>query len=165
MKYFHINSYFAHPENLLVCGLLCPISTNEIKEKCLKMLLKIRHTVRPQTDTIRQFFTLLPNETNPDADNIFDFINWDEPSLQNKLTFPPLLMKYSDDDLRNGLIDLSDLLCHSQHVERAVKQTSKSVAKSRDYLKQKSDIVCTIDSREKYPQNAPKDNFRRHLQF
>ena len=89
MKYFHINSYFAHPENLLVCGLLCPISTNEIKEKCLKMLLKIRHTVRPQTDTIRQFFTLLPNETNPDADNIFDFINWDEPSLQNKLTFPP----------------------------------------------------------------------------
>lgn len=173
MKYFCINSYFAHPENLLICGLLSPMSTQEIKEKCLRIILQIRSVVR--IDEIRQFFALLPHEVNTDANDIVDFINWDAlraaPRSKTKMTPSPLLMKYSDDDLKNEvfgtvkIIKLDDLLCHSQHVERAVKQTSQSVLKSNDYVKQRSDIICTQDSREKYPQNSTKEVFRRQLQF
>ena len=162
LKYFLINSYFAHPENLLLCALLSPLSSANEKDRALELILQIRSMER--SNEVRKFFPIAENEVNCDSDNIIDLINWNEID-KYKMTPPPLLEKYSDEDLKSGKIQLEKLLCHSQHNERAVKQTSKSVLKSHDYLKQKSDIVCTEESRSNYKHNAKKEDFRRNLQF
>jgi len=162
-KYFQINSYFAHPENLLLCALLSPMSSNLDKERALELIIEFRNK-QPQ-GTVRKFVKPLPHEINCNSDNIIDLINWDILS-EDKKTAPPILRRFTNEELKNGKIELPHLLCHSQNCERAVKQTSKSVLKwgDEDY-KAKQDIIVTENSRKKYPIGCKKEAFRRDLQF
>ena len=161
-KYFQNNCYFAHPENLLLCALLSSMSSDLDKQRAIALIAEFRNN--QQRDTVRKFVKPLPHEINYNSDNIIDLINWDTIS-EDKKTPPPILRKFTIEELENG-IDLPKLLCHSQHCERAVKQTSKSVLKWGDEnYKAKQDIIVTENSRKKYPIGSKKEAFRRDLQF
>jgi len=162
-KYFQINSYFAHPENLLLCALLSPMSSELDKERALELIIEFRS--KTSQETVRKFVKPSPHEINCESDNIIDLINWDI-IAEEKKTPPPILRSFTNDQLKNGDIDLPKLLCHSQNCERAVKQTSKSVLKWGDEdNKAKQDIIVTENSRNKYPIGCKKEAFRRDLNF
>ena len=57
------------------------------------------------------------------------------------------------------------LLCHSQHCERCVKQTTMSVLSNSTHDDQKSHIIVTENSREKNSCTPTKESFRRSLEF
>ena len=57
------------------------------------------------------------------------------------------------------------LLCHSQHCERCVKQTTMSVLSNSTHDDQKSHIIVTEKSREKNSFSCTKESFRQSLEF
>ena len=149
------NGWWFHPENVLICGLLSPLSTPQIQKKALKIILEARAREREQnTGEIRLFETPTEDKLNFDAPNFFEVLRWNELKPED-ITPPPLLSIYSDDELKESLegkpLNVPRLLCHSQHVEGAVQKTTKSVTKNIGHANQKSNLVGAGSSREKYP--------------
>lgn len=171
-----INSYWAHPENLLFCGLLCDLSSNEVKEQSLALILEFRAAERKsKRKSVRKFEKPEPHELNYDATNLFDFINW-ETIAKAKKTPPPNLRHLSDQELqmlvsKNTVLKnivrekIPKELCHSQSCEMYVQLTSKTVLKAQGHDKQKSKIIVTQDSREKFSCQSSKADVARTLQM
>ena len=116
--------YFAHPENLLMCGLLSPFSTDYVRQKCLEKILEARKKQkRYKTKNVRKFFPPSLDKFNFDANNIFDLLKWN--NFKKPVTPPPLLKNKTDNELKEMLLrkctDFDEMLCHSQHNERCVK--------------------------------------------
>ncbi|CAG9826869.1 unnamed protein product [Diabrotica balteata] len=115
------NSYYIHPENLL----LCMLTDNRqwVRELALRRIIKAR---KEKKVGIRQF--KIP-EINFNAAEYFELINWSE----CEVTAPPMLADIPDDELKQ-LIDSSIIAdfdfpkypCHTQAVERCVKLVSES---------------------------------------
>ena len=95
-----INSYWAHPENLLYCAILSTWSSAEVKKKSLDKILEFRAAERKsKRKTVRKFIPPEIQELNYEADNLFDFINW-ETIAKTKKTPPPNLRHLSDQELQ-----------------------------------------------------------------
>ena len=165
--------YFAHPENLLLCGFLSPFSTDYVREQSLKKILEARKKQRAsKAKKIRRFFPPSLDKYDFDANNIFDFLRWDMFKRNYVVTPPPLLSKYSDDELKAMLKagskcpeDIEGILCHSQHNERCVKQTTMSILKNAGYEQAKAHHIVTDQSRQAFVINAPKKDVIRALEF
>ena len=69
-----------------------------------------------------------------------------------------------DNEMRKKMLK-DRLLCHSQHCERCVKQTTMSVLSNSTHDDQKSHIIVTEKSREKNSFSCTKESFRRSLEF
>lgn len=118
-EYFLVNSYMAHPENLLFSALMCPLSSQEVRERALALILEFRTVKkRSKSKKIRKFVKLNSSEVNFEANNLLDLIKWDK-IAKSKKTAPPILQRLSDDELK-GLVSsqnsdkIPKLLCHSQ---------------------------------------------------
>ena len=156
------NGYFFHPENLLLCAYLSPLSPARIKSKALNLILKAREIYTENTDKVRDF--KVPTAAQLNLDNVkniacfFDILDWNNLPT-NYITFAPLLRIFSNDELKEGLnnpLNVPRLLCHSQHNERAVKQTSESVKKHIGKEFQKTNIIVVGESRKAYPKKKLK---------
>lgn len=163
--------YFAHPENLLLCGFLSPFSTDYVREQSLKKILEARKKQRAsKAKKVRRFFPPSLDKYDFEAANIFDFLRWDMFKRNYVVTPPPLLSKYTDDELKEMLKtktcpEIEGILCHSQHNERCVKQTTMSILKNAGYEQAKANIIVTDQSRQNFVINAPKKNVIRALEF
>lgn len=147
------NSYFAHPENLLLGMLTDP--QKHIRELAARRILKARNI---KTNKLRIF--KLP-DINFNALSYIDLIDW-----QENVTEPPILKTIPDEDIQllveqkgEGEIILLRLPCHTQAVERAV----KTVTEASNTLCSKSDregfIKAQIDSRRVMPKFDSKKDF------
>ena len=187
LEYFMINNYMTHPENLLYSGLLCPWSTPEVKQKSLDLILKFRAVKRrsrsrkirkfkgPKNYKIKQgpLKGQMRNEFNFNATTILEMINWDEKTglAKFKRTPPPLFETLTDEEVKGLLHSKSDkiyvLKCHSQDNERWVQYVTKSVSKVVSHADQRSDLLCSQDSRDKHSSTETKGEFiaKRNLQF
>ena len=178
--HFVRNSYFFQPENLLYCGLLSKFSTDEIRDKCEAKILKGRIArKKKKSKKVRKLKKPKKDEINFGADNLFDVLNWDKQSLKLKIRDPPLMDLLSPNEIKlivqslkskneippEILCKIYKLLCHSQHCERCVKQTSKSLLTNANHDDQKSHIICTESSRERNPCTFSKESFKRSLNF
>lgn len=147
------NSYFGHPENLL----LTMLSDNEkhIRELALRRILKAR---RDKPQKLRLF--QVP-EINMDANVYYDLINW-----QNKITEPPILMQISTEELEtlvsrgeDNKIDFLRLPCHTQAVERSVKTVTEASGTLCSKSAREGFIKAKIESRKLMPKFDSKKDF------
>lgn len=120
LKTIQRNSFLAHPENLLLAMLQDDASY--IRELALRRVLKARKETKGKK--VREF--RLP-ELRADASTYYDLIDW----KQEKITEPPMTMKYSDTEISNlitsgALMDFEKYPCHTQAVERCVKLVTEA---------------------------------------
>jgi len=149
------NSYFAHPENLLLS--MMTDDRPQIRELALHQILKARD--QPKRKGVRQF-TVSP--INFDCTDYTAMIDW----TMVRLTEPPVKMSISDDDLQDFIrepttpvVAFDRYPCHTQAVVRCIKvvtEASQSVcAKNR-----RDGFICTrLESRAKMPVFETKRDF------
>jgi hypothetical protein len=119
------NCYFAHAENVFLTAL---VDENiDIRRDAADKIFSCRK-VSKQNSEIRKF-SKTHVKVNWDADNYYQMIDWST----SQVTPPPLLQSFSDENLlaavEIGPVPLPDLPCHSQSVERAIKEVTKASAK------------------------------------
>ena len=130
---------------------------------------------RSKRKSVRKFIPPEPHELNYEADNLFDFINWDTIAKAKK-TPPPNLRHLTDQELqqlvsKNTILrnivraKIPKELCHSQSCEMNVQLTSKIVLNAEGHAKQKSKIIVTQESREQFPCKSTKTEVIRKLQL
>ena len=103
MSHF-LPSYFAHPENILLCGFLSPWSSDYVREQSLNKILEARKKQKQsKAKNVRRFIPPYLDRFNFDAENLFDFLRWDKFKRNQNVTPPPLLSKYTDDELKEML--------------------------------------------------------------
>ncbi|KAK2577112.1 hypothetical protein KPH14_011880 [Odynerus spinipes] len=113
------NSFFVHPENLLVSMLFD--TRSHIRELSLKRILKAR-----ENDVSARVRVFKIPKLNFSAEDYIDIIVWNE----CQVTPPPILYKYSNEELirivQNNDLQIDDFLCHTQAVERCVKSVTEA---------------------------------------
>lgn len=158
LKTIQRNSYFAHPENMLLAMLQDDAS--EIRELALQRVLEVRKGTI--TDKVREF--CLP-DLQVNATNYYDMIDW----VNEKVTEPPMIMKYTDTEIlqminsENSFLEFEKFPCHTQAVERCVKlvtEASISVcgSEARDGF-----IRSRIKARQDIPLFETKSQFCKKL--
>ncbi|KAB0805378.1 hypothetical protein PPYR_02348 [Photinus pyralis] len=133
------NSYFAHPENILL-GMLGD-TREHIRELAVRRILKARRSNIQQFP--RQFE--VPNSLNINASCYTDLIDWSWGTLV--INEPPLTIGLSEAVLLNDFVknpgtsmrfsEIKSYPCHTQAVERAVKIVTEA-----------SGTVCGSDNRD-----------------
>lgn len=121
LKTIQRNSYFAHPENILLAMLQDDAS--QIRELALRRVLDARKGT--PTEKVREF--CIP-ELQVNATNYYDLIDW----VNVKVTEPPMTMKYTDAEIsklicsENNFLEFENFPCHTQAVERCVKLVTEA---------------------------------------
>jgi hypothetical protein len=149
------NSYFAHPENLLLS-----MMTDEqpsIRELALRRILKARD--QPKRKGIRQF-TVPP--INFDCTDYTAMIDWSTVSV----TEPPITMSISNDDLRDFIrepttpvVTFDRYPCHTQAVERCIKVVTEASQSVCGENRRDGFIRTRLESRAKMPIFETKRDF------
>ncbi|KAK3926428.1 Inner tegument protein [Frankliniella fusca] len=117
-----INGFFAHPENLLLA--MVTDARKDVRELAVERIVEARQ--RSPGRRIRSF--VVPR-INFDAQEYSQLVFWDRVTV----TPPPLLSAHSDDDLRAaaaaGPLEVPPLPCHTQAVERYVREVTLAAEK------------------------------------
>ena len=156
---FKNNCFFAHPENVLLAMMFD--NTIAMRLEAVEKILAARNRQK-KAKTVRKF--ILPKKhIDFEATHYSRMIDWSK-LKPREITEPPLLRKYSDNELRDfaeGTIELpkSEIPCHSQSVERMVYLTSKAASSEIGYTKRHSNILSKQKSYEKFPTKFKKSHF------
>ena len=156
-KYFKINSFFAHPEAILLAALFS--DDLSVRKWAVECILKDRE--RRENRGLRQF--KVPGESlNLGATSYLNLVNFETVS-PDYITEPPITFDFSNEDLINCAkgkdLPIPNIPCHSQNVERAVQRTSEAASKVIGHKKRHGHILQMIESREKITKNATKSCF------
>ena len=135
-KYFSINSFMAHPESVLL-GMLFD-KNPEVRKKAVDIIIQVRKK-KSTAKLPRKFFK---PKLNFEAQEYYEMIFFDNDSLVystkpvkipkteppqfkqqfKKITIPPLVKNFSDDELRSCIhgknLDIPFIPCHSINNER-----------------------------------------------
>lgn len=145
------NSYFAHPENILLAAIAD--NTDDYRFFALQRILTARHL--PSSNDIR-IFTKDNIKINPGASSYIDMINWNEASL----TSPPLLSGINNEELLTYSFEsLQNIPCHSQAVERSVQDISSTALKVVGHAARHGMAIQTKKSRTEMPYLQSKYDF------
>jgi hypothetical protein len=150
-KVFKNNSYFAHPENILLAAI---DDTNEDNRLfAYHKILEARNF--KDADPIRIFDKDII-KIKPNATNYTDMITWKLPNYYS----PPLLSSVSNDELLTYSFDsVRNIPCHSQAVERSVQDISSTTSKVIGHAARHGMAIQTAISREDKPKLNTKSNF------
>ena len=157
------NGYMMHPEGLLLAGI-----TYGEKEVALRALDIHEKAVQyhKNRDDIRLFIKPDKSQYNLEAEHFFDALHWSKLSDDYITPSPLILGLYPDvDELRNKInrgeeIKLpKNLVMHARNNERAIRQTSLSVAKYKTHEQQTANIVASTISRKSHPLDSRVGNF------
>lgn len=142
------NALFAHSENVLLAQSKMSERTDGVKK-----ILEIR---RKNDKTGLRKFTV-PN-INFDAKTWTGMLIWDRP----KMTELPLTLKMTERELIMVIkspLKVQRFKCHTQMVERAVKEVTRVSLNAIDQQKQESMVKSTLINRTKYPKfDSKKDH-------
>ena len=112
-KVLQNNSYFCHPENIIVSCLADP--SKEVRSHGVHYILEARKNINPQ----HQPCQFLPPKINFAAKSYTDMIDW---SKEQKME-PPLTIQMTENEILESLeklLKLPSYPCHTQDVERLV---------------------------------------------
>lgn len=145
------NAFFAHSENILLAQLASKLQT--IRTDAVQTILQIRE--RRNTDTIRKFIVPKIN---------FAATVWTNIISKNlrEMTEPPLTMAMSTDELKNLIeqpFTVPKYKCHTQMVERGVKEVTRVSMKADVHEKRHTMINSTLLNRAKYPKMDSRKDF------
>ena len=117
------NNYFAHPENILLTAV--GDMNEENRRYGIENIIAARRKLNPRDCNIRTF-DKKNIALNFSAASYMDIIDW----TKCDVTPPPLLSHISNEELScNRPIVLDQIPCHSQAVERTVKDISAASSK------------------------------------
>ena len=156
---FKNNCYFAHSENVLLAMMFD--ESLSVRRESLKMILAARKRAQ-KAKKVRKF--RLPKDyLNLNETCYWKMLDWSRMKPRD-ITEPPLLRKYSDEDLKafsEGKINLemSKIPCHSQAVERFVALTSSAASHEIGYTKRHANILNKQNSFKKFPTQFKKSHF------
>ena len=152
------NAYFAHPENMLW---QCSPMTGNIRQPAIRRILKARR--KNDRESVQLFE--IP-KINFSAKEFVDLIEWQFMDV----TEPPVTMHLSEEDLNRILVDgVSDILAegvlgklptHTQVVERAVKEVTRSALQVCDEKKRDEIIRTRLFDRTIRPKFDSKKEFK-----
>ena len=134
-------------------------SYNPEESRKAQLLIKQARKTHARRTTVRPFHVPKQHQLNFEAENLIDFLKWDE-FTQEEISPPPLLSNFSIRELRKlSKDDLPDLPAHNQDCERAIKETTRASACSIGNLNQKRNIVATKISRDEHNIEFNKRDF------
>ena len=145
------NSYWAHPENIVI-GMLA--DENEVIRRKAVLYIRAAREKYDNTDHPRQFRR---PKINIKAGFYYTMIDWD----REQSTEPPLTMGLSDTDILNIIespLHLPHYPCHTQHVERVVPLVTEAALHKVGYASRHMWIASTLESREICPQFTTKSD-------
>lgn len=157
-KVIQTNAFFAHPENILLSMVVD--DREHVRELGLTRVLKTKE-VPVKGKNVRNF--LVP-KINFESNEYYELINWSE----TKLTCPPLLASFSSDTIAQLIIhkekpklniNLADIPCHTQAVERCVKLVTEAASKVYGNERRDGFIRATLASRAFMPKFDTKAEF------
>ena len=154
------NAYWAHPENLLLAMLLD--SRQEVRDTAVTRILAARENL-PQPAAVRVFEKPV---LNFDANDYPDMIKWSktdiyEPLITKHLTTEQLVaLGKGDEEVLGSIGNYLRLPCHTQAVERCVKEVT--IESSRVFTAQTRDgrIRAKIAERQLNPNFKSKKQFQ-----
>lgn len=149
------NAFFAHSENILLAQLASEKKSERVD--AIRKILKIRERIH--TDGVRPFRVPIINFK---ANKWIDMIDYD-----NDSTEPPFTMNMTEQELieiRQRPLEVPTFKCHTQMVERAVKEVTRVSLKTIDHEKRNAMVKATLIHRGKYPKlDSVKDfSIRNH---
>ena len=152
------NGFWAHSENILAAMLTD--SRQETRVAAVERIRMCRAKRREDDDPddIRQF--VVP-DINFDADDYQEMIDW------TNATEPPLTMDMSDEEITAACehpMDFSAFPCHSQGVERWVKEVTDAAQKKAGHSARHALILAKARSRADLPVMDTKKDFYSWLQ-
>lgn len=156
-KVLRRNSFFAHPENILISML--HDDEQHIRELGWRRILKAR-SKQPPAGEIRAF--AMP-ELLYDSQNYYEMINWQTAEV----TEPPVTKTIPDTRIKefvetgdqpDGLIPLFP--CHTQAVERLIKLVTEASASVSGIEERDGFIRSRLHSRTKIPRFESKKDYR-----
>ena len=146
------NSCYGNPESVLLSAVA---SDNKIiAQRAFEIYVKALEFHKNRKDVRK--FVLKPEWINATAENCLDMINWHLMS-ETDITPPPLLMGLFDTEhirkivYGTGKLEFPNILSHSQHNERAIKQTTLSAKFNRSHFQQQTNILTAKKSRDEFP--------------
>lgn len=154
-KVLRRNCYFAHPENILLAALTD--ADYAIRKDAAKKVISARQNTQNDNDPRR--FTKSIVAINFDATSYYEMIDWSKTAV----TSPPILQFMSSEELlqaaESGPIILPMFPCHSQGVERAVKQVTRAASKVCGHAARHGMIASTEESIQKKKKLETKKDF------
>ena len=149
------NAFFAFPDNILGCMLAD--SQKSVREKALNTIKEIRLNKPKKFDLDRTVPTLEWN-----AEDYSSMIDWESVSWA-QLNEPSMTQKMSIEQLESVVespMQLDNLYCHTQCVERAVKLVSASATHVFSKNDRHSSILVGLDSRNKRKKIDNKNSYK-----
>lgn len=144
------NCYFAHCENILLAGVYD--NDNTTRNFCLDKII----TLRSNSCSSVRVFDKSTIKFNANALTYVDMIDWTTADL----TPPPLLAAIDNDNLQHCQFDyISGIPCHSQAVERAVKDISAACSTVYGHESRHGMILQCTSSRADLPSVDCKSDF------
>lgn len=151
------NSFFAHPENILLCMLADP--NEKIRKTAHQHILSARKN-KGKNPKLRDF--KMPN-LKFDCKEYFNMIDW----KNSKITEPPITKNLSLNDLKATIKNpkiIKDICrnfpCHTQAVERSVKVVTEASAAVCGSIKRDAWIKTTLKSRQSMPSFNTKNDYK-----
>ena len=159
LGYIAINSYYGHPENVLLSAVFD--HDQNIREKAVRQIIEVRSywNEHPGFRQFRlQYKSMLWN-----AGHYYDYYNW-KTFPKSDYGSPPLLKHFSNQQLLDHaqgriVLKLPDIPNHSQAVERWVQDTSKIAATQIGHKKRHAALLNLERNRKSFPANARKALF------
>lgn len=148
------NAFFALPDNVLA-GMLSDHDI-DIRDSAVRKILEIRKTAVDDLELDRT----LP-ELNWKAESYHEMINWDE-LTQEQLVEPAVTKSMSDEELVASIsapLIVDKFYCHTQCVERGVKQVSAAVLHSYSEMDQTGSILQGMESRQAHKNVYTKKSY------
>lgn len=148
------NAFFCHPENILAA--MIADNKDETRELGWRRIKKTRQ--KNKQKSVR-CFKVPP--INFDATDYTDLIDWQ----LSHISEPPLTRNITDEDIEHHIINRSKMTfeafpCHTQAVERIVKEVSDASLKVCGHEARHGYIRSRLASRVKIPRFESKTNFK-----
>ena len=161
-KYFEINSYYGHPESVLLSAVYD--DRKDVRERAVRRIIDLREYWNDHPNHFRQFKLLNGDLLDYDAKHYADLIKWENLPLE-EYADPPMLRNYSIPQLwrhadQTEPIYLPNVPVHSQAVERAVQRTSLAATTCIGYENRHAKILALIEDREKTGKDAKKSDYK-----
>lgn len=149
------NNYFAHPENILIAAL--DDSDYVVRKDAVNKIVCARRNV--DVDKGVRKFSKTSIQLNFAAKSYYDPIDW----TNSTITPPPMLTSISDEELSAaaelGPVAMLRLPCHTQAVERTVKDVTRVSTKVFGHESRHGMLVSAEKSRKNRPNLESKHSF------
>lgn len=162
---FHVvanNSYFSHPENLLLTMLVDENQT--IRQRSIDLIIKAR---RKTHQGVRKFYKPTPNYK---ARTYYEMVN-----LNNNANLfePPLLIGISNEKLYECVNThqnfvaamIENIPCHTQAVERVIRSVSEASHSVFGEENRHARVCANLQSRALLPQTNTKSDYKNYAKY